>query len=181
MALNVGAKVIEKVLGHDDKNRDATTDISNPARDNNKYADPSGEKMKALAWYGKGDVRVIEAPKPALVDDNDIIVKVTGSTVCGSDVHLLHAQILQIEKGDILGHEFIGEVEQVGPGVKDLKVGDRVVNSFCISCGKCKYCKEGLTTMCDNTNASSFHQWMYGDKLAGVFGYSHVSMPSPAP
>jgi threonine dehydrogenase-like Zn-dependent dehydrogenase len=88
-------------------------------------------------------------------------------------VHLLHGVILQTEKGDILGHEFCGVVEQVGSAVKERKVGDRVVNSFMISCGECKFCKQKLTTACDKTNASTVQKMLYGEQLSGIFGYSH--------
>jgi threonine dehydrogenase-like Zn-dependent dehydrogenase len=111
--------------------------------------------------------------KPKLVDDHDVIVRITGSTVCGSDVHLLHGVIIQTEKGDILGHEFCGVVEQVGPAVTKRKVGERVVNSFVVSCGECRFCKQNLTTACDKTNASTVHKMLYGERLSGMFGYSH--------
>lgn len=177
MALNAGANALEGVLGHSDPDRAVTTDISSTAREGGKYADPSGEKMKALAWMGKGDVRVVEVPKPAIVDPEDIIVKITGTTVCGSDIHLLHAQILQLEAGDLLGHEFIGVIESVGANVRDPRFhpGQRVVNSFCIACGECRYCKEGLTTACDRSNSSTLHKSMYGDRMGGIFGYSHLT------
>ncbi|KAK1757022.1 GroES-like protein [Echria macrotheca] len=173
MATNYAGKMAEKAMGHGAHNRAATTDISNPARDGGKYADPSGERMKALVWMGKNDVRVVETPKPKIIDAHDVIVKVTGSTVCGSDVHLLHGVIVQTEVGDILGHEFCGVVESVGPSVTGLKPGDRVVNSFCISCGECRYCKMKLTTACERTNASTVQAKMYGSQLSGIFGYSH--------
>jgi threonine dehydrogenase-like Zn-dependent dehydrogenase len=115
----------------------------------------------------------VEVPKPRIIDSHDVIVKVTGSTVCGSDVHLMHGVILQTEKGDILGHEFCGVVESVGPAVTKLSPGDRVVNSFCISCGECRYCKEKLPTACEKTNASKLHAKLYGGRLSGIFGYSH--------
>ena len=111
--------------------------------------------------------------KPKVIEDHDVLVRVTGTTVCGSDVHLLHGVIIQTEKGDILGHEFCGIIEAVGSAVKDRKVGDRVVNSFCVSCGECRFCKQKLTTMCDKTNASKVHEMLYGEKLGGIFGYSH--------
>jgi len=114
-----------------------------------------------------------EVPKPKIVDGHDVIVKVTGSTVCGSDVHLLHGVIAQTEKGDILGHEFCGKVDSVGPAVKGLSPGDRVVNSFCISCGECRYCKQKLPTACERTNASCLQVKMYGSRMSGIFGYSH--------
>jgi threonine dehydrogenase-like Zn-dependent dehydrogenase len=111
--------------------------------------------------------------KPRLVDDHDVIVRVTGTTVCGSDVHLLHGVIMQTEKGDILGHEFCGVVEQVGPKVTKRKVGERVVNSFSVSCGECRFCEQNLTTACDKTNASTVNKMLYGERLSGIFGYSH--------
>ncbi|KAH7082831.1 chaperonin 10-like protein [Paraphoma chrysanthemicola] len=171
--LNRAAKKAEAVLGHTDKDLAATTDISSPNRDGGKYADPSGETMKALVWMGKNDVRVMEVSKPRIVDDRDVIVRVTGSTVCGSDVHLLHGVIVQTERGDILGHEFCGIIEQVGPRVVKRKVGDRVVNSFAIACGECRFCKQGLTTACDRTNASTVQKMLYGEQISGAFGYSH--------
>lgn len=121
------------------------------------------------------DTFAVEVPKPAIVDPQDIIVRITGTTICGSDIHLLHAQILQLEKGDLLGHEFIGVIESVGPAVTKFKPGMRVVNSFCIACGECRYCREGLTTACDRTNASSVHKNLYGDRMGGIFGYSHFT------
>jgi threonine dehydrogenase-like Zn-dependent dehydrogenase len=172
MAQNVAAKKAEAVIGHGAHNRAATTDISNPDRNGGKYADHTG-RMKALVWMGKNDVRVIETSKPKIVDDHDAIVRVTGTTVCGSDVHLLHGVILQLEKGDILGHEFCGVVDAVGPAVTHVKPGERVVNSFCIACGECKYCKQKLTTACERTNASKLQEKMYGGQTSGIFGYSH--------
>lgn len=88
-------------------------------------------------------------------------------------MHLLHGVIVQTEKGDILGHEFCGIVEAVGSAVQERKVGDRVVNSFCVSCGNCRFCKQKLTTMCDKTNANKVQEMLYGEKLGGIFGYSH--------
>ncbi|KAL6874421.1 GroES-like protein [Trichoderma longibrachiatum] len=173
MAQNYMATQAEKVVGHSDQDRAAHTDIANPAREGGKYADPSGEKMKALVWMGKNDVRVVETSKPVIIDDHDAIVKITGSTVCGSDVHILHGQIVQTEKGDILGHEFCGIVESVGPAVQNVKPGTRVVNSFCISCGECEFCKKKLPTACEKTNASTLQKIMYSGQSSGIFGYSH--------
>jgi len=173
MAQNYAGKYAEAALGHDDKNRAATTDVANPDREGGKYAADDGEKMKALVFMGKNDVRVLETSKPKIIDDHDAIVKITGTTICGSDVHIMHGVIVQTEKGDILGHEFCGIVEAVGPAVTNLKVGQRVVNSFCISCGECEYCKKKLTTACEKTNASRLHKEMYNKRMAGIFGYSH--------
>ncbi|KAJ3182814.1 hypothetical protein HDU85_002417 [Gaertneriomyces sp. JEL0708] len=133
----------------------------------------SGETMKALAWYGKNDLRLIDAPIPTITDAQDAIIRVTGSTVCGSDLHLLHGNILQLEKGDILGHEAIGIVEEVGSGVTGVKKGERVVVAFSIGCGTCTYCRKELFTMCEGTNESKVMEKMYGKRLAGIQGYGH--------
>jgi len=142
---------------------------------NQKAPNPTGEKMKALAWYGKHDVRMVEVDKPQIAEPTDVVIKVTGSTVCGSDLHLYEGEILQLEKGDILGHEFCGVVESVGSAVQKLTVGQRVVASFQIACGTCEYCKQGLSSMCDTTNNSSVMNEMYGHRFAGLFGYGHFS------
>lgn len=132
MAMSQAANLVEKAIGH---TGDATTEqnVSNPDRNPEKYADPSGEKMKALVWMGKNTVQMIEASKPKVIEDRDVIVKVTGSTICGSDLHLYHGAIVELQKGDILGHEFYGKVDSVGPAVKGLKPDDRVVCSFQIT------------------------------------------------
>jgi len=134
-----------------------------------------GATMKALAWFGAGDVRIVEAPVPEITEADDVILKVTGSTICGSDLHLFHGEILALQKGDILGHEFMGIVDKVGPGVKHIKPGQRVVASFQIACGQCEYCKQKLSSFCDRTNNSSLMQTMYGHRDAGLFGYSHLA------
>jgi len=136
---------------------------------------PDGSTMRALAWFGTRDVRMIDAPRPAITNPDDIILKITGTTICGSDLHLYNAEILALQKGDILGHEFCGIVDEVGPNVKNRKKGDRVVVSFQCACGFCDYCKEGLSSFCDNTNDSSLMSTMYGQRDAGFFGYSHFT------
>ncbi|KAG1783863.1 GroES-like protein [Suillus placidus] len=134
-----------------------------------------GSTMKALAWFGATDVRVIDAPIPDIIEPDDVIVKVTGTTICESDLHLYHGEIMALQKGDILGHEFMGVVDRIGPNIKNLTIGQRVVASFQIACGKCRYCKEGLSSFCDNTNNSTLHNYMYGTRDAGFFGYSHFT------
>ncbi|TFY81351.1 hypothetical protein EWM64_g2662 [Hericium alpestre] len=134
-----------------------------------------GSTMKALAWFGPTDVRVIESRIPDITDPDDVILKVTGSTICGSDLHLYHGEILALQKGDILGHEFMGIVDRIGPNVKNLKIGQRVVSSFQIGCGTCEYCKKKLSSFCDRTNNSSLQNYMYGSRDAGFFGYSHFT------
>ncbi|ETN44635.1 uncharacterized protein HMPREF1541_10305 [Cyphellophora europaea CBS 101466] len=174
MALSQAAALVEKVIGH---GGEATTEqnLTNPSKDPGKYADPSGEKMKALVWNGKNSVKVIETFKPAKIEDTDVIVKVTGSTVCGSDLHLLHGTVVELQKGDILGHEFCGVVDSVGPAVKKVKAGDRVVCSFQIACGSCMYCKKKLSSQCEKTNDNTIENVMYGGRTAGMLGYSHFT------
>ncbi|KAL7409208.1 GroES-like protein [Mrakia frigida] len=134
-----------------------------------------GSQMKALAWFGSENVEVVEAAVPDITQDQDIILKVTGSTVCGSDLHLYHSEIVTMQKGDVLGHEFMGVIDRIGPNVKNLKVGDRVVVSFQIACGTCSFCKKKLSSFCDRTNNSTLMKTMYGQRDAGFFGYSHFT------
>ncbi|KAF9482310.1 GroES-like protein [Pholiota conissans] len=136
---------------------------------------PDGSKMRALAWFGNKDVRMVDAPIPDITEPDDVIVKVTGTTICGSDLHLYHGEIMTMQKGDILGHEFMGIIDKIGPGVTDLHPGQRVVASFQIACGECEYCKQKLSSFCDRTNNSSLQNAMYGQRDAGFFGYSHFT------
>ncbi|KZF24773.1 GroES-like protein [Xylona heveae TC161] len=174
MSFSQAANLVETAFGHRG-NTTTEQDVTNPAKDRAKYADPSGEKMKALVWEGKNSVAVREVPKPRVVEDRDVVLKVTGSTICGSDLHLLHAAIVQMQKGDILGHEFCGVVESMGSGVKGLQKGDRVVASFQIACGDCLYCNQKLSSQCEKTNANTLEHGMYGSPTAGMFGYSHFT------
>lgn len=174
MAMSQAANLVERLTGH---TGDASTEqnLSNPDRDVGKYADPSGEKMKALVWNGKNSVKVIETFKPAKIESTDVIVKVTGSTVCGSDLHLLHGAVVELQKGDILGHEFCGVVDSVGPNISKVKPGDRVVCSFQIACGSCMYCQRKLSSQCEKTNDNTIENIMYGGRTAGMLGYSHFT------
>ncbi|KAI9846729.1 MAG: hypothetical protein M1838_001158 [Thelocarpon superellum] len=146
-----------------------------PAATTNEPNMRPDQTMLALRWYGKADVRVEEVPVPTVTEPTDVICKVTGTTVCGSDLHLYHREILQLQQGDILGHEWMGVVDEVGSEVKNVKKGDRVVASFQIACGQCQFCKEGLTSMCDRTNSSSLQEKLYGKPFAGLFGYTHFA------
>jgi threonine dehydrogenase-like Zn-dependent dehydrogenase len=136
---------------------------------------PDGSKMKALAWFGNKDVRIVEAPVPTITEPDDVIVKVTGTTICGSDLHLYHGEIMTMQQGDILGHEFMGIVDKVGPNVTNIHIGQRVVASFQIACGECDFCKQKLSSFCDWTNNSPLQLKMYGQRDAGFFGYSHLT------
>jgi threonine dehydrogenase-like Zn-dependent dehydrogenase len=131
--------------------------------------------MKALCWYGSRDVRVEKVPDPGIVNPHDAIVRITLTAICGSDLHIYNGFIPGMEQGDILGHEFMGEVVEIGSGVKKLKRGDRVVVPFTICCGGCYYCDAGLWSLCDNTNPNSkVLRRLYGYSGAGLFGYSHL-------
>ncbi|HVF51677.1 MAG TPA: zinc-dependent alcohol dehydrogenase [Pyrinomonadaceae bacterium] len=132
--------------------------------------------MKALCWNGVNDVRVETVPDPKILNPRDAIIKITTTAICGSDLHLLDGYIPTMQKGDILGHEFMGEVVEVGSDVKNLKVGDRVVNPFTISCGSCFFCQKQLWSLCDNSNPKAWiAEKMYGFTTAGLFGYSHMT------
>ena len=110
----------EQLIGHDD-NATTVQDVTNP--DQYPNAADSGEKMKALAWMGKNKVEIVEVSKPRIMEPRDVILKITGSTVCGSDLHLLHGTVVELQKGDILGHEFCGVVDEIGSEVKNLRKG----------------------------------------------------------
>jgi threonine dehydrogenase-like Zn-dependent dehydrogenase len=132
--------------------------------------------MKALVWMGKKKVEVQQVPDPAILNPRDCIVKVTSTAICGSDIHLYDGYIPTMEKGDILGHEFMGEVVEVGPQVRKTKVGDRVVVPFTISCGQCIHCQRQQFSACDNTNPNwHIAETMMGYSPAGLFGYSHMT------
>jgi threonine dehydrogenase-like Zn-dependent dehydrogenase len=131
--------------------------------------------MRALCWFGKYDVRIVDAPEPKILNPRDAIVKVTTTAICGSDLHLYDGYIPTMEKGDILGHEFMGEVVELGSAVNNLKIGDRVVVPFTIACGSCFFCERQLWSACDNSNPNSRMASMaYGYSGSGLFGYSHM-------
>jgi threonine dehydrogenase-like Zn-dependent dehydrogenase len=131
--------------------------------------------MKAVCWQGKQDVRVQEVPDPRILNPRDAIIRITKTAICGSDIHLYDGVIPTMKKGDILGHEFMGEVVEVGPKVKNLKVGDRVVVPFTIACGNCFFCSRKLWSLCDNSNPNAFMaEKVYGYSGSGLFGYSHL-------
>jgi len=132
--------------------------------------------MKAVVWHGTNDVRVERVPDPAILNPRDAIVRVTTSAICGSDLHLLNGFIPTMQSGDILGHEFMGEVVDVGKENRKLKVGDRVVVPFTIACGHCFYCEHDLWSLCDNSNPNAWmSEKLYGYTTAGLFGYSHLT------
>lgn len=131
--------------------------------------------MRAVCWYGPQDVRVQSVPDPTILNPQDAIVEVTSTAICGSDLHLYDGYIPTMEKGDILGHEFMGRVVEIGREVKNLHPGDRVVVPFPISCGRCSFCQRGLWSLCDNSNPNAWMaEKLYGFSGAGIYGYSHL-------
>ena len=131
--------------------------------------------MKAVCWFGKKDIRVESVPDPQILNPRDAILRITRTAIRGSDLHLYDGYIPTMEQGDILGHEFMGEVVEVGSAVNKLKVGDKVVVPFTICCGQCYFCKNNLWSACDNTNPNAWMlEKMYGHNGAALFGYSHL-------
>ncbi len=132
--------------------------------------------MKALCWHGKEDVRINNVPDPTIEDPRDIVIRVTATTICGSDLHLYGGLVPTMEDGDILGHEFMGEVVAKGSDVKKLEIGDKVVVPFTISCGKCFFCQRGLYSACDTTNPKrEIAEKLMGHATCGIYGYSHMT------
>jgi threonine dehydrogenase-like Zn-dependent dehydrogenase len=133
------------------------------------------ETMRALCWHGEKDVRVDEVPKPEIVNPSDAIVEVTATAICGSDLHLYNGVVPSMREGDVLGHEPMGEVVEVGSDIETLKVGDRVVVPFTISCGSCWFCEEELYSLCDNSNPNAeMARKVLGQSPAGLLGFSHM-------
>ncbi|HVW83506.1 MAG TPA: zinc-dependent alcohol dehydrogenase [Bryobacteraceae bacterium] len=131
--------------------------------------------MRATCWMGKNDVRVEQVPDPRILNTRDAIVRITSTAICGSDLHLYNGYIPTMESGDVLGHEFMGEVVETGAEVKNLKKGDRVVVPFPIACGSCFSCKHGLFAGCENSNPNAWiAEKLWGHSPAGIFGYSHM-------
>jgi len=133
--------------------------------------------VRALTWHGKHDVRVETVPDPQIVNPRDAIIRVTSTAICGSDLHLYDSYIPTMHKGDILGHEFMGEVVDVGPG-STLQKGQRVVVPFVIACGKCFFCEKQQYSACDNSNPAEkadMSEVLYGYPMSGIFGYSHLT------
>ncbi|KAG0326379.1 hypothetical protein BGZ99_009619 [Dissophora globulifera] len=162
MAANAASNLMQRVMG------EVPVPTSNEDKQNT-----SSINMLACAWEGKAKLSMKHVPAPDVTDAEDVIIHVTGSTVCGSDLHLYHGEIFQLKQGEILGHEGMGIVEKVGPAVTHVKPGDRVVAAFNIACGQCEYCLKKQFTACEWTNNSSLMQKMYGQNIAGVIGYSH--------
>jgi len=132
--------------------------------------------MRANVWSGRNTVQVENVPDPKILNERDAIVRITSTAICGSDLHLYDGYIPTMKKGDILGHEFMGEVVEAGPKVTNLKAGDRVVVPFPIACGDCWACRHELFSVCENTNPNAgIAEKLFGHPTAGIFGYSHIT------
>ena len=134
--------------------------------------------MRALTWHGKHNVQVDTVPDPQIVNPRDAIIKITATAICGSDLHLYDSMIPGMSNGDILGHEFMGEVVEVGRGNTSLQVGQKVVVPFVIACGSCFFCGKEQYSACDNSNPadkSDVSEIAYGYPMSGLFGYSHMT------
>jgi len=132
--------------------------------------------MKAVCWCGKNSVRVENVPDAKIINPRDAVIRVTTTCLCGSDLHLYGGFVPTMQEGDILGHEFMGVVEDVGREVKNFKKGDRVLVPFTIACGHCLFCKQGLTSACDNTNPkAAIARQMYKHESSAMYGYSHMT------
>lgn len=131
--------------------------------------------MRANCWTGRNEVQVQDVSDPGIMNSRDAVVRITSSAICGSDLHLYNGFVPAMRKGDILGHEFMGEVVELGPGVTNLSVGDRVVVPFPIACGRCNSCELGLYSVCENSNPNApLAEKLWGHSPCGIFGYSHL-------
>lgn len=131
--------------------------------------------MRAVTWHGVDDLRVSDVPEPRIVNPRDVVLRVTMSTACGSDLHVLDGYIPTMREGDVIGHEFVGEVAEVGPAVETVGEGDRVVVPSFVGCGHCSYCEDDLWSLCDNTNPNAeLQEPVLGDTTAGAYGYTHA-------
>ena len=133
--------------------------------------------MRALTWHGKHDIRCESVPDPKIEAPTDAVIRITSCAICGSDLHIYNGVIPDVHSGDVLGHENMGEVVEVGSEVSNLKVGDRVVVPFVIACGECFFCQRGAFSGCERSNPAESKkkaETMWGHSPAGLFGYSHL-------
>ncbi|KAL0477797.1 S-(hydroxymethyl)glutathione dehydrogenase [Acrasis kona] len=168
MAETIG-KILRPLLPETKEIKDLPNAITSDTK-----RDPNST-MKVLAWKGKDLLNVETMQKPLITDPKDVIIKVTSAAICGSDLHLYHEEFSGMHKGDVLGHEFAGIIEDAGSEVQLFKKGQRVVVSAVIACGYCEYCKKEQYSACDNTNTSKEMEAIMGHRCAGFFGYSHLT------
>lgn len=143
-----------------------------------KYKEDPTRLMRCCEWRGKEHMEMVTRPAPDITEPGDAIIRVTTTLICGSDLHMYHNQVpglKPMQGGDIMGHEFMGIVDKLGPDVQGFKVGDRVVVSCPIACGHCEFCRKEQYSLCDTTNPSGQQEAVYGHRLAGIFGYSHLT------
>jgi len=159
--MNIAAKIADKVLGQVATETPTQPNLEHP--------------MHALCWDGKKKIAYEEKPRPMITDPRDIILKITATTICGSDLHLYSGNMADMHQGDILGHEFMGIVDVVGAQVKNLTKGQRVVVAFDIACGSCEFCARHEYTACSVTNPSKLMEKVYGHRCAALYGYSHLT------
>src|SRR5215212_9053639 len=132
--------------------------------------------MRATCWTGRNSVNVEDVPEPQILNNRDAIVRITSTAICGSDLHLYAGYLPSVQHGDVLGHEFMGEVVEVGPDVKNLSSGDRVVVPFPIACGHCNACESEAYSLCENSNPNAWMaEKLWGYAAAGIYGYSHLT------
>jgi threonine dehydrogenase-like Zn-dependent dehydrogenase len=140
-----------------------------------QYRPHATEKMKAAQWMGSKSIQIGTVPKPTITAPKDAVVRITHCCICGSDLHMYGGEMNKyMEKGDILGHEAVGYIEEVGRGVTKFKAGERVIILPVIACGDCFYCQKQQYSLCDKTNPSVEMEQLYGHRLSGIFGYSHI-------
>lgn len=163
MATNAISNLVDKHMGQ----REVTVPVQ-PHFD-------TTQKMGALVWKGKFDIQYCHKPKPLITHPYDILLKVTATTICGSDLHMYSGNVPTMQSGDILGHEFMGIIEEIGSGINKLQVGQRVVVAFDIACGTCAFCKRQEYTTCKETNPSNLEKYMYGQRTSAMYGYSHLT------
>lgn len=161
--MNVAANIADKAAGER-----VTESPAQPVLDEN-------EEMNALIWTGKKSVKIARMPRPHLADSRDVVVRVTATTICGSDLHLYSGAMPTMKSGDILGHEFMGIIDEIGADVRTLTKGQRVVVAFNIACGDCDFCKRKEFSACSETNPSNLQQKLYGTRTCAIFGYSHIT------
>ena len=131
--------------------------------------------MKANCWHGKQNIQVEQVPDPKILNPRDAIVRITSTAICGSDLHLYNGFVPTMKRGDVLGHEFMGEIIELGRDVKNLSIGDRVVVPFPIACGNCSQCHRELYSLCENSNPNAWMaEKLWGYSPCGIFGYSHL-------
>lgn len=161
--MNVAANIATKALGER-----VTDSPAQPVLDEH-------EQMNAIVWMGKKTVKYTKVPRPHIADPRDVVVRVTATTICGSDLHLYSGNAPTMQSGDIIGHEFMGIIDEIGSEVRTLSKGQRVVVAFNIACGKCDFCQRKEYSGCSETNPSNLQKKMFGTRTGALFGYSHLT------